>query len=137
MKLSLRVFLTLAFTVIATVPVCYLALWVERTAYEKEIDAVHEKHLLLAKNITAALERYVTDVESTLTYLLATSKSGTASVSGPAERLAAQFDIESLDVIRFGANGETGTRLIGSNVGSIRMPKVIARDSRSVPLGEC
>lgn len=136
MKLNLRVFLTLAFTVIATVPVFYLALWVERTAYEKEIDAVREKHLLLAKNITAALERYVTDVESTLTYLLATSKSGTGSVSEPAERLAAQFDIESLDVIRTGADGETGTRLIGPNVGSVRTPGVIARDSRSVPLGE-
>lgn len=136
MKLNLRLFLTLAFTVIATVPVIYLALWVERTAYEKEIDAVREKHLLLAKNITAALERYATDVESTLTYLLATSGQGTERVSEPARRLAAQFDIRSLDVIRLDNNNDSGVRLIGPPVNVVKFPDSVPKDSRSTPLGE-
>ena len=64
MKLSLRHLLAVAFTVIATVPVLFLGAWVQKTSLEKELAAVHEKHLLLASNITAALERYAKDTEA-------------------------------------------------------------------------
>ncbi len=53
--------LAVAFTVIATVPVGILGAWVQRTSLDKELAAVHEKHLLLAINTTAALERYAKD----------------------------------------------------------------------------
>jgi len=61
---GLRGVLFVAFTLIATVPVVTLGVWVERSALQEEIDSVRDKHLLLATNLTGALSRYVRDVES-------------------------------------------------------------------------
>src|SRR3954471_18929569 len=47
--------LFVALTAISAVPVLGLATWVERTAVERELASVHEKHLLVAKNLTNAL----------------------------------------------------------------------------------
>ncbi len=56
--------LFLAFTLIATIPVLILGVWVERSALKEEIAAVRERHLLLAENVTHSLGRYARDVES-------------------------------------------------------------------------
>ena len=40
-----------------------LGLWVQQSAFQKEIDAVTEKHLLIAGNLSGALSRYVADVK--------------------------------------------------------------------------
>ncbi len=61
---GLRNGLFVAFTLIATIPVVALGIWVERSALQKEVDSVKEKHLLLATNLTGALSRYARDVES-------------------------------------------------------------------------
>ena len=70
MKIHLRHMLAVAFTVIAVIPVLFLGAWVEQTAMKKELAAVSEKHLLLAGNITAALDRYANDVKATFGYLI-------------------------------------------------------------------
>lgn len=112
MKLNLRVFLTVAFTLTATVPVIYLALWVERTAFETELEAVREKHLLLAKNITAALERYAADTRSTFNYLVSLGQ----TIGGPYPEdvriLARKFSIECLAFVTFSASGRTVQALL-------------------------
>ncbi len=64
MKLNLRSYLAISFTLIATVPVLVLGSWVEETSMEKELSAVSEKHLLLATNTTAALDRYAQDAKA-------------------------------------------------------------------------
>ena len=46
-------------------PVILLASWVQSDALEKEVRSVTEKHLLIARNLSGALERYVTDVRAT------------------------------------------------------------------------
>ncbi len=51
----------------AAIPVLLLCLWVEVTAYDREIDEVSERHLLIARNMTLALERYATDTAAVLT----------------------------------------------------------------------
>tara|TARA_R110002110_G_scaffold2756_4_gene13353 strand:- start:15036 stop:17777 length:2742 start_codon:yes stop_codon:yes gene_type:complete len=61
--LTMRVVLAIAFTMIAIVPSVFLSCWVERTVLENEIEAVEEKHLLLATTAKQSLERYVEDVE--------------------------------------------------------------------------
>lgn len=61
MKLRLLLFISL--TLVSIVPVGLLAYWEQRTALEKEFTSLQEKHLLLARNLTGALERYVQDVE--------------------------------------------------------------------------
>lgn len=61
--LTMRVVLAIAFTMIAIVPSLFLLGWVERTVLDHEIEAVEEKHLLLATTAKQSLERYVADVE--------------------------------------------------------------------------
>ena len=63
-RLSFQGVLFLCFTAISVVPVVLLGLWVKDTALQKEIAAVEEKHLLLARNLGAALDRYARDTES-------------------------------------------------------------------------
>ncbi|NQV83646.1 MAG: PAS-domain containing protein [Rhodospirillales bacterium] len=63
MKPRLRIFLAAAFILIATVPLLIFGFWVEQTAFEKEMSAASENHLLVAKNVTAALDRYALDTQ--------------------------------------------------------------------------
>ncbi|MFT5538774.1 MAG: hypothetical protein ACI82H_000287, partial [Alphaproteobacteria bacterium] len=66
----LRRVLFAAFTLIATVPVFCLGVWIARDALQREVSAVEEKHLLIARNMTAALDRYVHDTESAFRMLV-------------------------------------------------------------------
>ncbi|MGE0223096.1 MAG: ATP-binding protein [Acetobacteraceae bacterium] len=56
--------LFLAFTLVAAVPVLVLAVWEGNTAFQNELDSVRERHLLVARNLTSALTRYVKDVKA-------------------------------------------------------------------------
>lgn len=58
----------LAMIFVSALPVLALTIWVERSAVDKEIAAVTEKHLLIAKNLTGALSRYVKDVRTAFQY---------------------------------------------------------------------
>ena len=61
---TLRKLLLVSFILISIIPVLLLASWVQHTALEKEFEAVYEKHLIIAKNLTGAIERYVDDAKS-------------------------------------------------------------------------
>ncbi|MCZ6474329.1 MAG: PAS domain S-box protein [SAR324 cluster bacterium] len=75
-RVRLHNILFLCFTLISAVPVLFLSVWVQRSALDKEIAAVEEKHLLLARNLTQALERYVRDVESGFELRVSSLKAG-------------------------------------------------------------
>jgi signal transduction histidine kinase len=60
-KFGLRSLLMVIFMVVAAVPVLVLASWIQTTAYQREMDEVSERHLLIARNLTLALERYADD----------------------------------------------------------------------------
>jgi len=51
---------------VATVPVLVLAAWVQLTALEHEMEEVSERHLLIARNLTLALECYADDAGAVL-----------------------------------------------------------------------
>ena len=53
-----------AFILVAAVPVIMFALWDESTSYQHELDSVRERHLLVARNLTSTMSRYVKDVKS-------------------------------------------------------------------------
>lgn len=63
-RIKLNHILFIGFTLISAVPVLFLAVWVQSSALNKEVAAVSEKHLLIARNLTGALSRYVIDVEA-------------------------------------------------------------------------
>lgn len=64
LRLSLRNLLFVGFIAIAVIPVSLLAIWTERSAYQKELAEVSERHLLIARNLSHALERYSQDAIS-------------------------------------------------------------------------
>ena len=76
MKIRLRILLATFFTIIATVPVLILGIWVERTALQTEIDHVREKHLLLAKNTALVLERYAQDSAHAFEHIVSRYQNG-------------------------------------------------------------
>ncbi|MEQ9199715.1 MAG: hypothetical protein RLN80_06975, partial [Rhodospirillales bacterium] len=63
-RFSLRQLLFCCFTLIAVIPVITLTVWIQRSTFDREIEAVEEKHLLLARNLTDALARYTKDVDA-------------------------------------------------------------------------
>jgi hypothetical protein len=48
---------------ISALPVILLEAWVQHDAYQREIQTVRGKHLLIAHNLSGVLDRYITDVE--------------------------------------------------------------------------
>jgi len=62
-KIRLHHILFVGFTLISTIPVFFLAAWAQKTAIANEYSATEDKHLLLAKNLTGALDRYARDAE--------------------------------------------------------------------------
>ncbi len=64
MKVSLRVLLSFALILLTAFPVVMLGLWAQKTTLEREYSRVQDRHLLLAKNITLALNRYAVDIKS-------------------------------------------------------------------------
>ncbi len=65
-KFTLRTLLFISFIFISTIPVIILSLWVYDSALKKEYTAVYEKHLIIAKNLTNSLSRYIVDLKSGL-----------------------------------------------------------------------
>jgi signal transduction histidine kinase/ActR/RegA family two-component response regulator len=63
-RLRLHHLLFIAFTIIAGAPIAVLAWWEGNTAFQNELDSVRERHLLVARNLTSTMSRYVKDVEA-------------------------------------------------------------------------
>ena len=79
MKLRYVLFLTLS--LVTMIPVAFFGIWPHSKALDAAVDEVEERHLLLARNIGAALERYYLDLISTFR-LAAVNLSEGNSLSG-------------------------------------------------------
>jgi signal transduction histidine kinase len=62
--LRLHHLLFLAFMLVAGLPIAVLALWESSTSFHTEMDSVHDRHLPIARDVTATLSRYIRDVEA-------------------------------------------------------------------------
>jgi len=89
-RIRLRQVLFITFTLIASLPVLILAIWVQQSALDKEIAAVEEKHLLVAHNLTGDLTRYIIDVESSFHFIVKNLLKGN-DTAGVAEHLDSLF----------------------------------------------
>ncbi|MDD9893064.1 MAG: EAL domain-containing protein [Gammaproteobacteria bacterium] len=65
--ISLKKALFVCFLLVASVPVLLLTAWFQQQAFEQERERVHENHLLVAKNLTSALDRYALDIKAAAT----------------------------------------------------------------------
>ncbi|HYZ20887.1 MAG TPA: response regulator [Rhodopila sp.] len=62
--LRLHHLLFITFTLIAAAPIAVLAYWASSTSFQNELESVSERHLLVARNLTSAMSRYVRDVKA-------------------------------------------------------------------------
>ncbi len=70
MKLGLRAILALSFLAASIVPLAVWAVWVSASALDREIREVEERHLLLAQNLSLALDRYAQDVAAVFSHVV-------------------------------------------------------------------
>src|SRR6478609_6377274 len=59
--------LFIVFTVVAAVPIAVLAVWEDKSSYYHEMESARERHLLVARNLTSTMSRYVRDVKAAFT----------------------------------------------------------------------
>ena len=93
--------LFIAFTLVAAVPIAILALWEGQTSFQNELDSVRERHLLVARNLTSTMSRYVKDLKSVFSVAIESGALETP-VAGLADLLT------SLEVIYVGVLAPDG-----------------------------
>jgi signal transduction histidine kinase/CheY-like chemotaxis protein len=84
--------LFVAFTLVAGVPIGVLAYWQGQVAFQNELDSVRERHLLVARNLTSTMSRYVKDLKATFPLAFASG-----SMTQPSASLISL--LETLEVI--------------------------------------
>lgn len=94
-RFKLLIFTTLV--MISLIPVAILTSWVQHTAVEKEIEAVKDKHLIIAGSLSRAFQRYVFDVKSVFGYASQMLSAGEVPVS--MSKLLEAMEISSLCII--------------------------------------
>jgi signal transduction histidine kinase/CheY-like chemotaxis protein len=121
--LRLHHLLFIGFTLIAGAPILVLALWESATSFQTELDSVRERHLLVARNLTSTMSRYVRDAEGAF---------GLAFDSGAIANPVAGFNelLTSLNVIHvciIAPDGTTEASMPGLSAGPIGnlAPKVL------------
>lgn len=109
MKLSFRYLLLIAMSVVSLIPICVLALWTSHNALDNEYRTVQDKHLLLAKNLSQALDRYSVDALSIFTH--ATDSVAQQDISPHLVSLLQDIDVESIG--EYDAQGQLVNVLFG------------------------
>ena len=131
-NLRLHHLLFIAFTIIAAAPIAVLAFWERGTSFQNELDSVRERHLLVARNLTSTLSRYVKDVEAVF---------GLAFESGALNHPVAGLTdlLMSLNVIHIGViapDGTTETQLPGLSADRAGdLPSAVLADLRTLAAG--
>jgi len=112
-KLSLRSVLFLCFTLISAIPVLILAGWVQQTALENEYDAVHEKHLIIAQNLTGSISRYITDLKSG--FRIAGNAASEWRAPGEVSTFLADLNVDQTWILTEGREPQLYMNLLGAD----------------------
>lgn len=95
----------------AILPVGLFYSWVEKSSFRRELASVHESHLIIAQNLSAALARYAEDAKSV--FGLAVRNTLHPGVEGSYARALANFHICHVRII--GSDGALETLIAGDN----------------------
>ena len=76
MLIRTRLYLFLALALVSAIPIAFFGIWPHSKALEHEIAEVSERHLLIAKHIRLALQRYDRDVRALFRVLTAEAIAG-------------------------------------------------------------
>lgn len=66
---SIRVWIFAAMLTVVAVPMFYIVEYQERQAFSRELQKVQESHLVIARNMAAAFEKYAADLVSVFDYI--------------------------------------------------------------------
>ncbi|ARD20607.1 sensor domain-containing diguanylate cyclase [Shewanella japonica] len=111
MKLPFRHLLFLVMTFMSIIPITAISFWSANSALENEYKMVHDKHLLLANNITTALNRYAVDALAIFTAVTNTS-TNKAELDNDMQLLLNSIDVASIAMYQ--PNGQRKRVLLGS-----------------------
>lgn len=112
-------YLTFAMMMVLSIgPIIGFYKWVEQSSYNKEIAYVDENHLIIAKNLSAALSRYVTDMKSF--FALAVNGGNHLDVSHNLQVALANFNLCYISILN--GNNEIVSRIEGDNSHKRDMP---------------
>jgi len=95
--MKLRNFLVLIFILVALVPSLLFWAWPFSKALDSEINGVNERHLVIAKNLAMAFERYYKDVTSAFTVL--SSQLGESEKNPTIHKLLDVYNFQSVMLV--------------------------------------
>jgi signal transduction histidine kinase/ActR/RegA family two-component response regulator len=128
--LRLHHLLFIGFTLVAGVPIAVLALWEGRTSFQNELDSVRERHLLVARNLTSTMSRYVKDVKAVFAL---TFESGALATPVPGlADLLTSLEVIQICVLRSDGTVESWMRGLPGSSATPLDPKLFA-DLKSLP----
>lgn len=114
---SLRMIIFASFVGISVLPLLVLTIWLQKTALEKEFLAVEEKHLIVARNLSMALSRYVIDVKTIVDlYAEATNQGLGHAIS---DKAVHQLDLRYIATLGPDGNVEN---MVGASPSEIALP---------------
>lgn len=122
LALKLRWLILIAFIGVTLIPVAFLGVWPHSKALQNEVDRVSDQHLLLARHLKLAMERYHRDAVSVFDLLVTNTING-RSLEG-ANRLMRNVNFEHICI----ANAATGNVVHAVGQGSVPCPDVIPKD---------
>ncbi|MFP6747111.1 MAG: hypothetical protein VCD66_05895 [Alphaproteobacteria bacterium] len=101
MRLRSVIFLT--FSMVTVLPVAALAAWIFTDALDREMESVRNKHLVIAKNVGEALDRYSVDLQNGFALVAQLPKSAHGSPSVLKFMRSLQFNHFCIANLRTGA----------------------------------
>jgi signal transduction histidine kinase/CheY-like chemotaxis protein/HAMP domain-containing protein len=115
--MGLRPLLFIVLSLAALIPVVFFGVWPHSQAFENELSDVTDRHLLLARNMGAALQRYDRDVKTTFRTLTQNIVRGTPLVG--TQKMLSNLDFRHICV----ATIENGTIVNSLNEEVAQCPK--------------
>lgn len=120
--MRLRWLILVAFMGVTLIPVAFLGVWPHSKALQNEVDRVSDQHLLLARHLKLAMERYHRDAVSVFDLLVTNTIDG-RSLQG-ATRLMRNVNFDHICI----ANAATGGLVHAVGQGSVACQDVIPKD---------
>lgn len=96
LSIKFRWLIFVSLLVASVTPVVGLYKWMEASAIQKEISYVEENHLIIARNLSNAMDRYARDVASVVTLM---SDSLAQSQTVDFDRLMGDFDLRTVALL--------------------------------------
>ena len=116
--MKLRARIVISFVIVTFFSLGSLTYWVNKVARDHEYEHVHEKHLIVAQNLSTGLSRYTQDVLETFEFLVKNSDSWSQSKGIP--EILSRFNIRYIAILD--SNFKTKSSVLGPEESDLKLP---------------